>query len=318
MGVEIGKLFPADISPLFSQVLQRGELPEEIRIRLEKPLMVSGYGKELFIREDGSLTPYPQEGYRVRKGDLHRMMEHFTRYSPYAFESELSQGFLSLPGGHRIGVTGEVVCTEGGRVKTLKNISSINIRIARYVQGVAEGLLPFVYEKGRPCSLLLVSPPGCGKTTMLRDFIRLYSEGNAYGAGLNVGVVDERMEIAGSYMGQSGMPLGARTDVLSGCSKAEGVLMLIRSMNPGVIAVDEIGREEEIRHLKYAATCGITLLCTIHGKDMQDLINKKAFLGADWLSMYERIIFLQKNGGKFGVSSLWKKDEEGEWLCVRD
>ncbi|MBQ8821632.1 MAG: stage III sporulation protein AA [Lachnospiraceae bacterium] len=317
MSVEIEKIFPADIRPLFAEVLKKGEMLEEIRIRLEKPLMISGYGKEYFIREDGSLTLYPEEGYRVRKGDLHRLMEHFTRYSPYAFEAELREGFLSLPGGHRIGVTGEVVCTEEGRVKTLKNISSINIRIARYVQGVAEGLLPFVYENGHPCSLLLVSPPGCGKTTMLRDFIRLYSEGNTFGQGRNVGVADERMEIAGSYMGQAGMPLGARTDVLSGCSKTEGVLMLIRSMNPGVIAVDEIGREEEIRLLRYAATCGITLLNTIHGQDMQDLQNKESFLGEGWLSIYDRIIFLKKDGGRFGVRSLWKKDEEGEWLCVR-
>lgn len=317
MSVEIEKIFPADIRPLFAGVLERGEMLEEIRIRLEKPLMISGYGKEFFVREDGSLTLYPEEGYKVRKGDIHRMMEHFTRYSPYAFEAEISQGYLSLPGGHRIGVTGEVVSTEDGRVKTLKNISSINIRIARYVQGVAEGLLPFVYEGGRPCSLLLVSPPGCGKTTMLRDFIRLFSNGNAFGQGQNVGVADERMEIAGSYMGQAGMPLGARTDVLSGCSKGEGVLMLIRSMNPGVIAMDEIGKEEEIKILGYAATCGITLLNTIHGQDMQDLVSKEKLLGEDWLSMYGRIIFLKKEGGNFGIRSLWKKDEEGEWMCVR-
>ena len=317
MSVELDKMFPADIRQLFEKVLEKGDVIEEIRIRLGKPVMISGYGKESFLRADGSLTPYPWEGYEIRKGDLHRIMEHFTRYSPYAFEAEMSQGFLSLPGGHRIGVAGEVVSGENGRIKTLKNVSSINIRIARYLQGVSEGLLPFVYDGGYPCSLLIVSPPGCGKTTMLRDFIRLFSEGNSFGKGLNVGVADERMEIAGSYMGQAGMPLGVRTDVLSGCKKAEGVLMLIRSMNPNIIAVDEIGRPDEVKALRYAATCGITLLNTIHGMDMQDLKNKEKLLGEQWLDMYGRIIFLKKTNGTFGVRALWKKDEEGEWLCVR-
>ena len=315
--MELEKLFPADVKALFGTVLEKEEMVEEIRIRLDKPLMIGGYGKEYFIREDGNLSTLPEEGYIIRKGDLHRIMEHFTRYSPYAFESELSQGYLALPGGHRIGVTGEVVYGGDGRIKTLKNISGINIRIARCLPGVSEGLLPFVYEGGHPCSLLIVSPPGCGKTTMLRDFIRLYSEGNPYGRGMNVGVADERREIGGSYMGQAQMSLGSRTDILSGCSKADGVLMLIRSMNPGVIAVDEIGRVEEIQALKYAATCGITLLNTMHGTDMQDLLGKENIMGESWLSIYGRIIFLCKEKGRFGVSTLWKKDEEGEWLCVK-
>lgn len=311
------KLFPADLYPLFGNVLEREHEVEEIRIRLGKPVIVSGYGKEHFIREDGELTEDIRSAYHIRKGELHRIMEHFTRYSPYAFEWELSRGYLSLPGGHRIGVTGEVVPGEDGGVKTIKNISGINIRIARYLQGVSEGLLPFVYENGYPKNLLIVSPPGCGKTTMLRDFIRLFSEGNVCGKGRNVGVADERMEIGGSYMGYAGMPLGVRTDILSGCKKADGILMLIRSMNPGIIAVDEVGNAEDIRALRYASTCGITLLNTIHGMDMQDLEEKKEVFGNGWLSIYERIIFLCKENGRFGIKTLWKKDEEGEWLCVR-
>lgn len=317
MKLELDKLFPADIKPLFNKVLERGDSIEEIRIRLGKPIVVSGYGKEYFLRADGSLTSCPLEGDEVRKGEVHRIMEHFTRYSPYAFEAELSQGFLSLPGGHRIGITGEVVLGENGKIKTLKNISGINIRIARYVAGVSQGILPLVYEKGYPCNVLIASPPGCGKTTMLRDLIKLYSDGNDYGRGLNVGVVDERMEIGGTYMGQVQMSLGARTDVLSGCKKEDGVLMLIRSMNPRVIAVDEIGRNEEIMVLRYASTCGITLLNTIHGMGMQDLKSKENLLGENWLDMYERIIFLKKEAGIFEVESLWKKEEEGDWLCVK-
>lgn len=129
-------------------------------------------------------------------------------------------------------------------------------------------------NKGNVCHTLIISPPMCGKTTLLRDLIRQVSDGNTYLPGMSVGVVDERSEIAGSYQGIPQNDLGIRTDILDCCPKAEGMMMLIRSMSPEVVAVDELGDYEDIHAIESVIHCGCKLFATVHGSSIEDIKRK--------------------------------------------
>lgn len=199
-----------------------------------------------------------------------------------------------MEGGHRIGLSGQAVLENENSLRTLKNISFVNIRVAHEIRGVADKILPELYKAGRFQNTLIVSPPGFGKTTLLRDLIRQLSDGNAYGPGLRVGVVDERSELAGSYRGRPQNDLGMRTDVLDACPKALGMLLLLRSMSPQVIAVDELGEEQDLRVLHMAASGGCSLLATVHGAGEADAARR---LGGEYMrEMFARIVILKGRG----------------------
>ena len=173
--------------------------------------------------------------------ELEEILEHICHYSPYAFEEELRRGFVTVAGGHRVGVAGQAILETDGGIRTLKNISFLNIRVAHQVKGAADRVMPEMYRNGMLRSALIISPPGCGKTTLLRDLIRQISDGNAYGRGMTVGVVDERSESAGSFLGRPQNDVGMRTDVLDSCPKDKGMLLLLRSMSPRVVAIGTAG-----------------------------------------------------------------------------
>lgn len=184
---------------------------------------------------------------------------------------------MTLPGGHRVGFVGKGVL-EHGHIRTLKQISGLNFRIARSIKGAADDLIAKVVAGGQLHNTLLVSPPGCGKTTLLRDLIRQLSEGipQLQFAGVNVGIVDERSELAGCVGGVPQLDVGCRTDVLDGCPKSEGIRMLIRSMTPQVIAVDEIGSAADVQALEEALQSGVRILTTVHGYGLTDLLQHPA------------------------------------------
>ncbi len=252
---------------------------EEIRLRVNGPLQVAcGAGRQ-FVSDQGRFCGR-EEAHIVTPGELRETMEYLSSYSRYAFEEKIRQGFLTVQGGHRVGLCGGVVL-DGGRVKTISPIAFLNIRIARQAIGCGRETVLRLWEKGELLDTLIVSPPGLGKTTLLRDLVRLLSDGEG-AAACTVGVVDERSELAACYRGVPQNDLGGCTDVLDGCPKAEGMLMLVRSMSPQVIAVDEIGGEEDCRAVEYVMNCGCRIFATAHGIGLKELSRRPVF--GRWLA----------------------------------
>lgn len=280
---------------------------EEIRLRVGKPIIVKLHEGEVFLDGKGRFTKTETASYRMDQKSLQDILNCICHDSVYAFEDEVRQGFLTVPGGHRVGIAGQIVTEEDGRIRTMKHIASMNIRIAHEVKGAADTVMPFLYEGGRLCNTLIISPPGCGKTTLLRDMIRQISDGTKWGEGMTVGVVDERSEIAGSYMGFPQNDVGIRTDVLDACPKVYGMMMLIRSMAPRVVAIDELGSREEVLAIRQASACGCSLLATIHGFDLQEIKQKEHMADLLKEGMFSRYIVMEKAKGCPVVREIYKK-----------
>ena len=201
--------------------------------------------------------------------DLSLVVEIATRASAHTAMERMRSGFFTVPGGHRIGICGSAVVKEGA-VFNLRQLSSLAIRIARQVPGAAASVADRLWEGNRFQSTLILSPPGGGKTTLLRELIRQLSDGEGR-PPLRVGVADERGELAAMYNGLPQFDIGRQTDVMDGCPKAEGLMMLLRGMNPQVLAADEITAPQDCAALLLAANCGVHLLCTAHAADLEDL-----------------------------------------------
>ena len=246
----------------------------EIRLRINQPLIMVMADMDIMLTASGQPAKDRLEALICTSEDLSKTLQLMSKNSLYAFEQEMRMGFLTVKGGHRIGLAGQIV-VDDGKIKTLKNISSMNIRLAREVKGCADKIIPFIIAgKNKILSTLLISPPRCGKTTVLRDLIRHVSIGSLNFMGVQVGLVDERSEVAACQHGIPSVDLGYRVDVLDGCSKANGMLMLIRSMAPQVVATDELGREEDAYAVCEALHAGVSVIATVHGQDVNDVLQR--------------------------------------------
>lgn len=264
--------------------------------------MISASGKDFYIGRSGQLYKDSRDsdkGYIVTRENISNTFQKISNHSVYSVQEELKQGFITIRGGHRIGLIGKGVYKES-ELFTMKNISSMNIRISREIIGASENVIKYLI---RPPSniynTLLVSPPKCGKTTILRDIIRNISNGmeKNHMNGLKVGLVDERSEIAAMYNGQPQNDLGIRTDVLDSCYKYDGMMILLRSMSPDIIATDEIGDEMDVRAIYQAMKSGVKVISTAHGEDLEDIRNKLSLGKIIDSKIFERIIILDNSKG---------------------
>lgn len=288
---EFLKVFSMNLREVLGRLNVDFEKLQEIRLRAQQPLLITWDGKEYFVRATGEITATAQEGYRVARKELLETMEYMASYSLYAFEDEIRQGFLTIQGGHRIGLAGKIVM-EDGKIKSVKHISFLNVRLSHQRKGCADPVLPYLMGNQEVHHTLIISPPRCGKTTLLRDLVRQISDGTDWFDGCTVGVVDERSEIGGSYMGIPQNDLGIRTDVLDCCPKAEGMMMLVRSMAPRVIAVDEIGDSRDIQAIETVIHCGCRLLATVHGSSIDDVKRKPLLQKLVQEKVFERYVIL--------------------------
>lgn len=277
--------FPSEIRVYVEEMLIKyPQTLEEVRIRVTRPLSFLVDGMEI----------YGERKVIIDKDQLEKIFHIITNYSYYSVEQELQNGYITVPGGHRIGICGKAV-VERGAIKTLIDINSLNFRLARQKIGVAEKVLPYLFNNKEFLSTIIISPPNCGKTTLLRDLIRNLAGDQRF--NFKVGVVDERSELGGCYKGIPQLDLGYRSDIIDACPKKDGIIMMIRSMSPHIIATDELGKKDDVEALEYAITAGVKVLTTVHGKNLVDLKSKPYFDHILALKLFKRLVVMSNRNG---------------------
>ncbi len=266
---------------------------EEIRISLGKPAMLCyNDGFEYIYKQD---EPFICDGRTVKETIM-----LVTDSSIYAANEKMINGYITLKGGHRAGICGSAVMSNG-RISAIKDISSVNIRIKREIIGAADKIINHIFNKDKIQNTLIISPPQCGKTTLLRDIARIL------GRNRRVSIVDERSEIAGMYNGIAQNDIGLRTTVLDNCPKQIGIPLVIRSMSPEVVITDEIGVDSDSEVIKYAATSGVKLITSAHGIDINDMMRQKSL--KNLIGFFDVFISLTNIGGTGSISNIIRRKE---------
>ena len=278
-------ILPANIQLRINNIRNVDKL-QEIRIRIDKQLTVNVANCEIVL------------DYICTNEDVQNLLKRISNYSIYAFQEEMRQGYITIKGGHRVGICGSCVI-ENNKVKTIKDISSLNIRICREVLGCSDLVMPQIIQNNNILNTIIISPPKCGKTTLLRDITRNISDGikQLNFSGKKTCVVDERSEICASYLGVPQLNVGLRTDVLDGCPKSQGILMAIRSMSPDIVICDEIGTKDDMISIFSALSSGVGLITSIHGNGIEDLFNRKIFDDIVNNTVFNKAIVLSSRRG---------------------
>lgn len=283
---EFSKIFSLNLRKAFNMAVQETDTLQEIRLRADAPMLLKFRDGIKYLSRENSLCNNTKDAVIVSAGEIRETMEYISNYSMYAYEEEIKRGYLTIAGGHRIGIAGKMLC-ENGDVRGIKYISCLCIRLAHEIIGCSNQVLQYLFEKDDFLDTLIMSPPGFGKTTLLRDLIRNLSNGcEQHIGGYQIGIVDERSEIASCYLGIPQNDIGKNTDVYDSCPKEIGIMYLLRAMSPQIIAIDEVAGKKDMEAVERAFGCGCRLLATTHASSYYELKNK-----SNWKRVLEQNSF---------------------------
>lgn len=274
---------------------------EEIRLRINRPLILKLGDDDYSIDETGRLTRRWNEGYVVSEDDLVRTMASISESSLYALEEELKRGFITLRGGHRVGLAGRAVI-EKGDIKTMRDFSGLAFRVARQVIGCSSPIAPHLTGgNGLPLNTLIISPPRCGKTTLVRDLTRWFASERG---NLNVALVDERSEVAACYRGIPQLDVGLRTDVLDGYPKASGMIMALRALSPQLVVTDEIGRPADVEAIRECLNAGVAVITTVHAHNLEEISRRPVLAELINSGAFKVVVVLSRRRGPGTVEAV--------------
>lgn len=256
-----------NMSEPIRQLLKNVDLTnvQEIRLRKNMPLTIHFVCMYLFVSRSGTLTQKQDDAYIVSAYDIDRTLEILCSGSVYSYKEQIKSGYITSAYGHRVGIAGRCI-TEDGKVTYIKDISGLNFRIARQVKDAAKDIINKIITAGKVKNTLVISSPGGGKTTLLRDIAKRASY-----AGIKTVIVDERSEIAAVSDGVSTYDIGPVSDVLDACPKKEGIMLAVRSLSPQLIVCDEIGKEGDLAAVCEASRCGVAVASSIHGENLEQI-----------------------------------------------
>lgn len=277
---EILKYFPMQIREcIIKNANYKLKDIREIRIRVNKPVILKNFSNDIVI-----------DNVNIDKETISKIFECICGNSIYAFTDEISNGFVTIFGGHRVGISGKPLYKDG-KIYNIKDVSSLNFRVARQVIGAGDKIINLIKKNGIFENTLIISPPGVGKTTVLRDIVRQISN-----CGYEVSLIDERTEIAACFNGIPQNDVGKRTDVMDGVNKDDGIRMMVRSMRPDFVATDEIGTDDDAEAIMYAINSGVKVIATAHGNNIQDLNRSERLKKLIEHGLFKKIIVMSNTG----------------------
>ncbi len=294
-------ILPPNISSIIINTIETKKL-NEIRIRKGKKIVVNLHGKLFYLSSKGITSNY-DVAITASGSMIEEIVKRSSEHSFYAYANQIRQGFITVVGGIRVGICGEVV-VDGNNIKTIKNINSLNIRIPHQVYGCAEEVLSHILTNSFE-NTLIISPPGCGKTTIIRDILHLLTKKKYC---YNILLVDERYEIASSYNGTTQLDVGEYTDIISGSTKHYGFEYGVRSMSPDIVVTDEVYSFRDLEAIESIASTGVKILTSVHGLNLDDIKNKQTFLKVLENKIFKRFVVLSSRKGPGTIEGIYDEN----------